>query len=82
MQESDEHIELEEPDVPEYYETEKILRWRWATHPRHRRRCSREFLVLWRGYPLEEASWIPEENFRDKQLLEAELQEFKPEEEI
>ena len=56
VQESDEHIELEEPDVPGYSETEKILRWRWATHPGCRGRRSREFLVLWRGYPLEEAT--------------------------
>ena len=27
------------------------------------RRNTQEFLVTWRGYPLDEAQWIPEANF-------------------
>ena len=27
------------------------------------RKKTREFLVIWHEYPLEEATWIPEQNF-------------------
>ena len=34
----------------------------------------REFLVLWAGYPLEEATWEPEDNFPDRQALHKDLE--------
>ena len=49
-------VELEDADRPEYFEVETILRWRWSSKTRRRHR---EFLVLWQGYPAEDAEWIP-----------------------
>ena len=37
-------VELEDTDQPEYFDVEKILRWRWSLKTQQRRR---EFLVLW-----------------------------------
>ena len=67
-------VELEESDEPRY-EVEKILRWRKAKGTGRR-----EYLTLWTGYPLEEATWEPEESFDDKEALLQSLQEDKPEE--
>ena len=78
MQVEDELVELEEPDTPEYYETKKILRWRWAKTPSRRGRRFREFLTMWRGYPLEEASWVPEKDFSDQGQLQIDLEKDNP----
>ena len=43
------------------YEVEKLLRWRWRG-PSGRRR-EKEFLVLWAGYSIDDASWTPASNF-------------------
>ena len=43
------------------YEVEKPLRWRWSGPIRSRRK--KEFLVLWAGYSIDDASWIPASNF-------------------
>ena len=44
------------PDVEEpYYEIEKILRWRKV---KRNKNILKEYLVLWKGYPIEEASWV------------------------
>ena len=43
-------VELDDSDQPQYFDVEKILRWRWTSKTRQRRR---EFLVLWQGYPAE-----------------------------
>ena len=67
-------VELEGIDEPRY-EVEKILRWRKAKGTGRR-----EYLTLWTGYPLEEATWEPEESFDDKEALLQSLQEDKPEE--
>ena len=56
-------IELEEIEEPRY-EVEKILRWRKVKGTGRR-----EYLTLWTGYPLEEATWEPEENFDDREAL-------------
>ena len=49
---------LEDADDQPVYEIEKFLRWRYR---KTRNRKTREFLVIWKGYPVEEASWIPED---------------------
>ena len=69
--------ELEEPKAVQYYETEKIVRWRWVGQGRRR---TKEYLVLWRDQPVEEMSWVPEANFPDKDALQQDLDEDKPEE--
>ena len=64
-------VELEDADRPEYFEIEKILRWRWSSKTRRRRR---EFLVLWQGYPTEDAEWIPASYFGDQDALQEDIQ--------
>ena len=59
-------VELADLDQPEYFDVEKILRWRWTSRTRQRRR---EFLVLWQGYPVEDAEWIPATYFNDQEAL-------------
>ena len=59
-------VELADPDQPAYFDVEKILRWRWTSKTRQRRR---EFLVLWQGYPVEDAEWIPATYFSDQEAL-------------
>ena len=64
-------VELEDADRLEYFEVEKILRWRWNSKTRRRRR---EFLVLWQGYPAEDAEWIPASFFSDQDALQQDIQ--------
>ena len=59
-------VEIEDPNQPKYFDVEKILRWRWTSKTRQRRR---EFLVLWTGYPIEDAEWIPSTYFSDQEAL-------------
>ena len=46
-------------DVPEvedpYYEIEGILPWRKI---KRNKKILKEYLILWKGYPMEEASWV------------------------
>ena len=42
----------------------------------------REYLTLWTGYPLEEATWEPEENFDDREALLRSLKEENLPEEV
>ena len=67
MQQVPGEVELDDADTPEYFDVEKILRWRWISKTRRRRR---EFLVLWQGYPVEEAEWIPASYFSDQDALQ------------
>ena len=64
-------VELEDPDLPQYFDVEKILRWRWNSKTRRRQR---EFLVLWQGYPMEDAEWIPASYFSDQDALRADIE--------
>ena len=63
-------VELDDADAPQYFDVEKILRWRWTSKTRRRRR---EFLVLWQGYPVEEAEWIPASYFSDQDALQEDV---------
>ena len=56
------------------FEVEKILRWRRKAGGNH----TKEYLVLWAGYPLEEATWEPEEHFDDAAALQRSLEEDNP----
>ena len=67
----DDDLELEEP----YYEIEKILRWRKV---KRGRRVLKEYLVLWKNYPISESSWIQAEQFSDPNQLQQYLDEDQP----
>ena len=69
--------EIEVDDGP-VYRVERMLRWRYV---RQGRRRIREFLVTWEGFPLEEAQWIPETNFRNRQEMETQFKQDRPREE-
>ena len=64
-------VELEDADQPQYVNVEKILRWQWNSKTRRRKR---EFLVLWQGYPMEDAEWIPASYFSDQDALQEDIQ--------
>ena len=66
--------EIEEP----YWEIEKILRWRKI---KKNKKIIKEYLVLWKDFPIEEATWIQPEQLIQPQLLQQFIQEDKPEEE-
>ena len=71
-------LELEEEDRS--YEIEKLLRWRWIG-PSGRRR-KREFLVLWKNYSIDDASWIPEANFDHPAEISKMMQRDNPTEDV
>ena len=64
-------VELEDPDQPKFFDVEKILRWRWNSRSRRRQK---EFLVLWQGYPMEDAEWIPASYFSDQDALRSDIE--------
>ena len=68
---------VETPEEP-FYEVDKIMKWRKI---KRGRRTIREFLVTWTGYPLEEAQWIPESNWRDPKKLDEYNKQDRPTEE-
>ena len=59
----DDDLKLEEP----YYEIEKILQWQKVQRGQ---RILKENLVLWKNYPISEASWIQPEKFSDPTQLQ------------
>ena len=72
-------VEEQELDVdvePETrYEIDRILKWRRVKVGRKK---TREFLVTWYGYPLDEAQWIPEANFPYPAQLRQQLKDDRP----
>ena len=66
---------LEEEYDQQIYEVEKFLRWGYR---KIQNRKKREFLVLWKGYLIEEAIWIPEDNITYQEYLQEELDEDNP----
>ena len=71
MQQLPGEVELEDSERPQYFDVETILRWRWTSKTRRRQK---EFLVLWQGYPAEDAEWIPASYFSDQDALQADIQ--------
>ena len=61
---------------PAVFEVERILRWRWS--PGQRRK--KEYLVLWTGYPIENATWEPASSFTSPSGLRGLLRRDKPSE--
>ena len=70
MQQVPKEVELEDADQHQYFDIEKILRWWWSSKTRRRRL---EFVVLWHGYPVEEAEWIPTSFFSDPDALQEDV---------
>ena len=67
------------PDVEEtYYEIEKILWWQKI---KINEKIIKQYLVLWRGYPVEEASWVQASQFSHPEQLQDYLKEDNPDEE-
>ena len=66
--------EIEEP----FWEIEKILRWRKV---KINKKIIKQYLVLWRGFPVNEATWITQDQFIRPELLRQFLQDDKPVEE-
>ena len=67
------------PDVEEpYWEIETILRW-WKI--KKIKKILKEYLVLWKGFPVSEASWINKDQFIRPELHQEFVQEDKPIEE-
>ena len=58
MEEQELYIELEPEQL---YKVERILMWRKL---KVGRKMTGKFLVIWYGYPLDEAQWITEANFK------------------
>ena len=69
----DDALEIEEP----YWEIEKILRWRKT---KRKNKLIKEYLVLWKGFPVDEASWITQDQFIQPELLHQFIQDDKPSE--
>ena len=59
----------------ELWETEKLLRWRWR---KLGNRKMKEFLVLWKGFPLHEASWVLQRDFTHQDILEEDIVKDQP----
>ena len=66
-----------QPEEDEPYDVEKLLRWRWRGPSSQRQK---EFLVLWTGWSLDDATWIPAENFTSARELEKMIRRDKPKE--
>ena len=73
-----EDVELEEDERS--YEIERLLRWRY-TGPSRKRKWKREFLILWKNYSIEDASWIPEDNFDESTNIPMMMEQDQPSEE-
>ena len=64
-----------EPEDDEPYDVEKLLRWRWRGPSSQQHK---EFLVLWTGWSLDDATWIPAENFTSAEELNKMVKRDKP----
>ena len=69
-------------DVPEveepFYQIERILRWRKI---KRKNKIIKQYLVLWRGYPVEDAMWIEANQFSYPGQLQQYLHGDNPQEE-
>ena len=75
----DQPVPQDVPEVEEpYFEVEKILRWRKV---KRRNQIIKQYLVLWRNYPVEDAQWIEADQFSHPGQLQSYLDEDQPLEE-
>ena len=77
-----EDLAVSQDDTPEidepFWEIEKILRWRKI---KRGNKIQKEYLILWKGFPVDDASWVIKEQFIQPQLLTKFIEDDKPEEE-
>ena len=74
----EEESPVEEPEVQEpFYEIEKLVQWRII---KRGRQMETEYLVLWKDYPVQEAQWVPAENFMKPSELQKYMEEDDPQE--
>ena len=67
------------PDIEEpYYDIGRILRWRKV---KHGRKILKENLILWKGNPVEEETWIQAGQFSHPEQLMNYFKEDNPQEE-
>ena len=64
-----------ETEDDEPYDVEKLLQWRWRG-PSQRR--VKEYLVLWKDWSIDDASWVPEEHFDHPRELRKMIARDKP----
>ena len=75
----DQPIPTDVPEVEEpYFEVEKVLRWRKI---KRNKKIIKECLILWKDYPVQEASWVQASQFSHPTQLKDYLKEDNPEEE-
>ena len=67
--------DIAEPENGEPCDVKKLLRWRWRG-PSQRR--VKEYLVLWKNWSIDDASWVPEENFDYPRELKKMIARDKP----
>ena len=65
--------ELQEDD--EEFEIEKVIRWRYYKTGNQQKR---EYLVVWRGYPVDDATWLPIEEIRPRENFERMIERDEP----
>ena len=70
---------ISQEDVPEveepYYEIERILRWHKV---KRKNKILKEYLVLWKGYPVEDAMWVQSSQFSYYNQLQEFLKKINP----
>ena len=72
----DQPIPSDAPEVEEpFYEVEKILRWRKI---KRNKKIVKEYLILWKGYPVKEASWVQASQFSHPAQLKGLSQRRQP----
>ena len=62
---------VEEP----YWEIERLFRWRKI---KRNKKIIKEYLVLWKGFPVEEASWVQTEQFSHPEQIQKYIEEDQP----
>ena len=73
---TEDQIEDVEPEDDREYDVEKLLRWRWRDA--HAKRKTKEFLVLWKNWSIDDASWTPTGNFTSQAELKKMIKRDQP----
>ena len=70
---------VSQDDIPEaeepYWEIERVLRWRKI---KRNKKIIKEYLVLWKGFSVEEAPWVQAEQFSYPEQSQQYIEEDQP----